>query len=299
MVKDSKQKLKPEFWLERYRYQIVFVFSFLLYANSIFNYYALDDNLVATTNSQQPHRLTSKGIAAIPEIFTEPYYKDAQGYAFDYRPIALATFAIEHSLFGNSPHVSHFFNVLLYALLCVLLLKVLEALFKNYNLLLALVATLLFAAHPVHTEVVASIKNRDEILALLFALIACWGLFKAVEFNGIKKILYTMLGFAFLFAILSKPTAIVLLPILILFVVIHNKESLLVLLALSIVAIILFAITQSSIFSIAQFLIMVSIVWLAVFILHITIYKDDIMNSKWVVRYKGILMGYRKKNSRI
>ncbi|MBX2910260.1 MAG: glycosyltransferase family 39 protein [Chitinophagales bacterium] len=295
MAKEDKQKFESVAWLKHYRYWIVFAFSFLLYANSIPNFYAMDDELVTTINSQSPHRLTSKGIAAIPEIFKEPYYKDARGYAYDYRPLVLTTFAIEHSLFGDNPHVSHFFNVLLYALLCVLLLKVLEVLFKNYNLLLALVATLLFAAHPVHTEVVASIKNRDEILALLFALIACWGLFKAVEFNGIKKILYTMLGFAFLFAILSKPTAIVLLPILILFVVIHNKESLLVLLVLSIVSIMLLAITQSIIFSIAQFLIMVSIVWLAVFILHIIIYKDDVMNSKWVVRYRRILMGYRKK----
>ncbi|HRN93164.1 MAG: glycosyltransferase family 39 protein [Chitinophagales bacterium] len=272
MAKDSKQKLKPEFWLERYRYRIVFVFSFLLYANSIFNYYALDDNLVATTNSQQPHRLTSKGIPAIPEIFTEPYYKDAQGYAFDYRPIALATFAIEHSLFGDNPHVSHFFNVLLYALLCVLLLKTLEALLRNYNPLLAFVCTLLFVAHPVHTEVVASIKNRDEILALLFMLLACLAYFKTEERATNIWLYYLLFVVVFILSILSKPTAIVMLPIVILFVTVHHKPKLLPLLLLSVLPLIVFAVTQSSPIPLSWFLMLLVAVWLLTLLFYTICY---------------------------
>lgn len=38
--------------------------------------------------------------------------------------------------------------------------------------LIILLATLLFAAHPLHTEVVANIKSRDEILGLLFAILS-------------------------------------------------------------------------------------------------------------------------------
>jgi len=155
---------------------LVFSFAFLLFANTILNQYNLDDELV-TCN----HRLTSQGISAIPAIFTSPYYQDQMGYSFEYRPVVLATFAIEHQFFGDNAHVSHFINVLLYALCCLVLYQVLRLLFKNYSPVLALAISLLFAAHTSHTEVVASIKNRDEILGLLFSLLALFFAARAVR----------------------------------------------------------------------------------------------------------------------
>jgi hypothetical protein len=207
MTSKQKQKVKKEPWLHRYRYWVVFAFAFFLYANTITNHYCMDDELVTTTDKNIPHRLTSKGVAAIPQIFKEPYYKDNQGYAYDYRPVLLTTFAIEHSLFGDNPHVSHFINVILYALLCVLLVHVLSELLKDYNPVIPFVATLLFAAHPVHTEVVASIKNRDESLALIFFLVAAAALFRSALAVGKAKWAWFALSQIFLLSILSKPTA--------------------------------------------------------------------------------------------
>jgi hypothetical protein len=146
---------------------LLFLFSFVIYVNTIPNDYNLDDELVT-----QNHRLTSKGISAIPEIFTSPYYEDKAGYKYEYRPIVLISFAIEHTFFGDNPHVSHFFNVLLYSLLCVLFFQTLKLAFSSHKDLFPLIAALLFAAHPIHTEVVASIKNRDEIFALIFGLLS-------------------------------------------------------------------------------------------------------------------------------
>lgn len=155
---------------------VVFAFAFLLFANSIPNGYNLDDELV-TIN----HRLTSKGASAIGEIFSSPYYQDESGYSYEYRPVVLVSFAIEHQFFGDDPHVSHFFNVLLYALTCVVLLRVLRLLFKGYSPMIAFGVTLLYIAHPAHTEVVCSIKNRDEILGLLFSLLSMLALLYAVQ----------------------------------------------------------------------------------------------------------------------
>ncbi|MCS6935179.1 MAG: tetratricopeptide repeat protein [Chitinophagales bacterium] len=146
---------------------LVFIFSVLIYANTIPNDYNLDDHLVTRS-----HRLTARGIAALPDIFREPYYKDNAGYAYEYRPVTLASFAIEHALFGENPHISHFINVILYGVLCLLLYRLLRILLSGYHPLLTLFIVLLFAAHPIHTEVVASIKNRDELLAVIFGLLA-------------------------------------------------------------------------------------------------------------------------------
>jgi Flp pilus assembly protein TadD len=181
---------------------LIFAFSFLLYFNSVFNDYNLDDELVT-----QNHRLTSKGISAIPEIFSSPYYQDNAGYKYEYRPLVLVSFAIEHTFFGEKPGTSHLINVLLYCLLCLLLFKVLKLLLQGYNLIWPLLITLLFAAHPIHTEVVASIKNRDEILSLGFSLLA---MYFALRFAIQKNAVFIVAVFCFfLLGILSKPTAVV------------------------------------------------------------------------------------------
>ncbi len=127
----------------------------------------MDDELVT-----RGHALTSKGLAGIPEILTSQYYQDAMGYAYDYRPVVLVSFAIEHQFLGEHVWVSHAINVLLYGFMCFLLYRVLRRLFAGYSYILSFFITLLFAVHPVHTEVVASIKNRDEILAFIFGLLA-------------------------------------------------------------------------------------------------------------------------------
>src|SRR6185369_7431243 len=82
-----------------------------------------------------------------------------------YRPLSVITFAIEIGIFGpGHPAKSHFVNIVLYGLLVVMLFKFMrDHLFKN-NSLIPFIAALIFAIHPIHTEVVANIKSRDEIM---------------------------------------------------------------------------------------------------------------------------------------
>lgn len=178
MAKKVAVKAKDSF-LHRYKFWLLGVFAALLYFNTIPNSYNLDDELVTTTDPAYPHRLTSKGFEGLTAIFTEPYYKDDQGYAYDYRPVTLFTFWLENNLFSPSPALSHTINAILYGLLCSLLGIVLAALLANYSSLLWIIITVLFIIHPIHTEVVASIKNRDEILSVIFSLAALYYLSKA------------------------------------------------------------------------------------------------------------------------
>lgn len=188
-------------FFSRYKWEcILFVFTTLLYANSVFNNYNMDDELVTIQ-----HRLTSQGISAIPEIFTSSYYEDASGYAYEYRPMVLATFAVEHSVAGDNPHVSHLVNLMLYAICVVLVYRILKSLLPDHSRRLLFFITLLFAAHPAHTEVVNSIKNRDEILALLFGLLALYAALCAV---GGRRLWYVGVPAMALLALLSKKTAV-------------------------------------------------------------------------------------------
>lgn len=148
---------------------ILVLLAFLLYGNSLKNGYALDDAYVVHGKEE-----VLKGIAGIPEIITSRY-ADEEGNFFGYRPAATVTFALEHVFWQQNPQVSHFFNVLLYALCLILVYKVLRRIFHGINERFLFVAILLFAAHPIHTEVVNSLKNREVLLAFMFGLLALNG----------------------------------------------------------------------------------------------------------------------------
>ena len=176
------------------------VFCFILYGNTITNDYSLDDELVTWTNPQ-----VSKGIKALPEIFTTFYYQASGNVgtiAFGYRPLAKATFAIERSIFGVNPQVSHFINILLYIATAWLLYLILRRLFKKFHWIFPLAITLIFLAHPLHTEVVASLKNREELLAFLGALGGMWFFLEYAGSGKTKHILWGTL--CFLLGYISK-----------------------------------------------------------------------------------------------
>lgn len=183
--------------LPKWQYLILSVVVILVFGNTLFNGYNMDDNLVT-----QHHVFTSKGLSAIPDILTNNYYTNNSDINFGYRPITHITFAIEHALFGESPFTSHLINVLLYMLTVLLLFKLMMRWFNGFNKFIPLIVALLFAVHPVHTEVVASIKNRDEILALLFALCSALAANKYANKTGLIHLVGASLFF--ILALLSK-----------------------------------------------------------------------------------------------
>jgi protein O-mannosyl-transferase len=181
------------------------LFSFLLYANTIKHGFVLDDASVLKEN-----KLTQQGSSAIGKIFHSAY---RYGYNDDvtlYRPLSKAMFAVEWQLSPDNPQIHHVINILLYAIVCALLFFLLYKL-TRINPYLLLISALLFAAHPIHTEVAANIKSRDEILAMFFLLLSLNAVLNYLE-N--KKILSLILSLAFFFlGLLSKESAIIFLAI--------------------------------------------------------------------------------------
>ncbi len=204
---------------KRFIYSILILWVFLFYGNSIKNTFALDDELVTCTDRQE-HPLVSKGIRGIPAIFSTSYAANEE-QNYEYRPVVLTTFAIENSLFGSSDawvHISHFIQLLLYALLGIILFSTLNTLFGPSKHGIAFVITLLFLSLPIHSEVVNSLKNRDELLSMLFSLLALRSALRFVDSRKWKSLLFTLLYL--LLALLSKKTAmpmLVIIPIALVF----------------------------------------------------------------------------------
>lgn len=184
---------------------IIFSLAFLLFSNTLSFDYAWDDSIVITENT-----IVKKGLSGIPQLFIKSN-SDYKSDKYGYRPITLTSFAIEQQFFGDNANMSHFFNVLYFALLSVLIFNVLHKIFSSYSNLLPFIVTLIFVVHPIHCEVVANIKSRDEIFAFLFSLLSINSMLNYDSTRQIKQLLYSVLFFVLAF--LSKESAIVFLVI--------------------------------------------------------------------------------------
>lgn len=169
---------------------IIAALAFFLYAPSLRYGYVLDDQMVYVNN-----QYVQEGFAGIGKILSTESFAGFFGEQKNllvggrYRPLSIVTFAIEKGLFGQNAALSHFVNLLLYALLGWLTYRTLRRVFPpqekgSWWFSLAGLATLLYVLHPIHSEAVANVKGRDEIMAALGAvgaLYASWRYAQAGE----------------------------------------------------------------------------------------------------------------------
>ncbi|MDX2072100.1 MAG: tetratricopeptide repeat protein [Haliscomenobacter sp.] len=197
---------------------ILAVLSILLYANTLGHQFTQDDAIVITENMH-----VQKGWAGLSDIFNKDtfhgFFKtDKQGLVEGgrYRPFTLAMFAVELSIFGKSPFWGHLFNVLWYGLTGLVFYLLASGLFayrwnKTLSSWLAFAAAVLFVAHPLHTEAVANIKGRDEIMALLGSLAALY--FSLRSFKSGNLGWEALAAVSFLIGIFSKENTITFLAV--------------------------------------------------------------------------------------
>jgi protein O-mannosyl-transferase len=216
--------------LKKYQSFIIFIFSFLLYANTLNYGYVLDDGLMIKEN-----KFTQKGISGIHDIFTHDQLGGAEGREASaiyqggrYRPLSQVLFALEVQLFKLKPFFGHLVQVLMYSLLCVLIFITLKKIFLNaktekWYLSVPFVAAVIYAAHPIHTEVAANIKSGDEIMCMLGAMLS---LYFSICYIDRKKITDLVLSFFFfLFGMFSKENAITFIAIVPLTILIFRKTN--------------------------------------------------------------------------
>lgn len=195
----------------RLHYLLVFSFAIVLYANTLHHAFVLDDDAVIIRNTY-----VQQGKGGIKAIFSNDSYagfeRIGQGASIleggRYRPLSLVFFALIYALYGPDPIPFHLFNILAYAITGIILYRTMSVMFSKLGAgkVLALLTTVLFLAHPVHTEVVANVKSADEILALIFGLSAMLCLLTAYDTG--KKSPVWLSGVFMLLACLSKESAI-------------------------------------------------------------------------------------------
>ncbi len=177
----------------------------ILYAVTFGFDFVLDDEIMTRSNA-----FVNKGISGIREIFTHGTLYGFNGMNDQsYRPLMLANFAFEKSLFAGTAGSYHFFNVFYYALASGIFYLFLKKALGSESLI-PLLATLFFVAHPIHTEVVANIKSRDEILSFLFVSLSLLYVLKYVQ-EGNKTTTLVLSLLCYLAAALAKETGLAML----------------------------------------------------------------------------------------
>ncbi len=144
---------------------LLLLLGFSLYANSALNGFVFDDHSQIERNPwvhsfKYTGKLFATSLAAQQGEQATPNY---------YRPLQNLGFLICYKLFGSSPFGFHLLNIFVNCLVVWLVFLVGSELFSNEWL--GLVAAILFALHPIHTEPVAWIDGiSDPELAAFWLL---------------------------------------------------------------------------------------------------------------------------------
>ncbi|MBI4526615.1 MAG: tetratricopeptide repeat protein [Deltaproteobacteria bacterium] len=163
-----------------------------VYLNSLANQFVSDDRFLVI---EHPH---IREISDFPLIFTSGHMAGKGSY----RPLTTFSFAVNYQVGGLNAFGYHLTNVALHGANTALLYLITRVLFNSHPA--ALLAAVFFALHPIHTEAVAWVSGRAEVLAAFFFLLAWLLYLRASAGEAIGAWYWASSLLLFFLALLSK-----------------------------------------------------------------------------------------------
>jgi tetratricopeptide (TPR) repeat protein len=165
----------------------------------------------------------------IPEGFNHFLFVDATASDF-YRPLQRLTYTLDYGAFAFRPAAYHIVNILWHAAAAVALFCFAEELLLAFGVdlrkrrVIALLATLVWAVHPIQNAAVVYVSGRADPLAATFGFIACYLILRSLRATARGKIfLFVSAGVALLLSALSKETGLIFPPLLIVLLAVMKK----------------------------------------------------------------------------
>ena len=145
----------------------------LVYGMNVTHSFVWDDGYNVVQNTE------IRDLTNVPTFFTEAWGASAESThsralnSNYWRPVALTSYAIDHALFGLNAWGFHLVNILWHTACSLLVLLLGWRLFPavGRERVGVIAGALVFAVHPVHTEVVNVITYRTDMLAAFFTLL--------------------------------------------------------------------------------------------------------------------------------
>jgi len=186
---------------------IIAILVLASYANSLGNPFIWDDEILIENNT------LIKDWSNTPAIFTQNLGAGAGGTYSYYRPMHMIVNMLDYSFWKREVKGYHFTSIALHILACLCVYWLICALF--HDRLIALCTGVLFAVHPVHTEVVTYISGRGDSLVAVFMIISLLFYVKYTEKRGIAS--YLIMVSCYIAALLSKENSLILPALLVLY----------------------------------------------------------------------------------
>lgn len=180
-----------------------------IYANSFQNDFVFDDKVLITTNFE------IRSFSNIPSFFESPSHANL------YRPVRSSLYTIVYGIWGLNTFGYHLNSLIFHILNSFMVYLLAKALLKKRNL--ALIAALIFALHPVHTDRITNMTaGFDQFGIFLYFL----SFYLYILYSKNSKLKY-LIGSVVLFAvgIFSSEELVTLPVILFLYDFCFNKKK--------------------------------------------------------------------------
>ncbi|XP_038072090.1 protein O-mannosyl-transferase TMTC1-like [Patiria miniata] len=149
-------------------YGAVFSLALLCYANTL-SHDLVHDDIFAIEGNRDVRGESPLRNLLLDDFWGKPMWDNTSHKS--YRPLCVITFRLNHMLHGLHPMGYHLVNILLHAVVSVLFTYVCQTVVFT-EMMPTAVAGVLFATHPIHTEAVAGVVGRADLMACLFFLLS-------------------------------------------------------------------------------------------------------------------------------
>jgi protein O-mannosyl-transferase len=165
----------------------------------------------------------------IPAGFQYFLFVDATPSNF-YRPLQRLTYTLDYWMFAFRPSSYHFTNILLHSAAAIAFFVFALTLLKFYGIverrgvIIAAIASLAWALHPVHSGVVDYVAGRADALAALFGFAGLYCLVRVLRLErGVRWKFYVLSSVALLASALSKESGLVFAGLAIILILLTRK----------------------------------------------------------------------------
>jgi tetratricopeptide (TPR) repeat protein len=210
-------------WLTDRELLLIILVCLAVYFNALFNGFVFDDIPQIVKNPW------IKDIRYIPNMFFDNVWGFIGETSNYYRPLMHVSYMIGYFVFGLKPWGFHLINVFLHVIVSALVYLIVRRLLDDPPNQApsrfgspAFWAAILFATHPIHTEVVTPIMGISDLSFTLFYLFSFYFYIRGEERTGRDYILSVL---SFFVALLCKEPAITLPVILIIYDFAVQKEE--------------------------------------------------------------------------
>jgi len=187
---------------------IIILLSLISYINIFKNEFVWDDHVFILDNQD------IRSFSNLPLFFTQ----DVDGL---YRPLRTLHYTFIYSIAGKNKFLYHFNGIFLHSLVSILVFLILFEILNKKNI--ALVAALIFAAHPIHTGRVTNITGSFDLFGIFFMLLSFYLYIKFSKLGKKNYFLFSLLFF--IIALFASEEAITLPFIVILYEFTFNREN--------------------------------------------------------------------------